>query len=157
MQAAIARHRTELFGRSGWRPLHEGGPPFTLSDYRVFVTACLDRQPGPPDPALETSLASFRRALEGTLASAGSTAIRMGPDAFLSLVAELVSPVRQALAPAYGTPLVRHSVSHRNQWGACRSSMDFPQTPDLNYSRASVYPPANRPPGTGSGGRMARR
>ena len=112
VQAAIARHRTELFGRAGWRPLHEGGPPFTLSDYRVFVTACLDRQPGPPDPAVETSLASFRRALEGTLASAGSTAIRMSPDGFLSLVAELVSPVISP-DPEPGTPTPLHRPQRR--------------------------------------------
>ena len=112
VQEAIARHRTELFGRAGWRPLHEGGPPFTLSDYRVFVAACLDRPPGPPDPAIETSLAAFRRALEGTLASAGSTAIRMGPDSFLSLAAELVSPVI-APSPESGTPTPLHRPHRR--------------------------------------------
>ena len=64
-------------------------PPFTLSDYRVFVVACLAVGPG---PAAETALGAFRRALEGTLASAGAHARRMEPDALLSLAAELIAP-----------------------------------------------------------------
>ena len=60
--------RRELLTSGGWRRLHAGGPPFTLSDYRVFLTACLSAGPG---PATETALGAFRRALEGTLASAG--------------------------------------------------------------------------------------
>ena len=63
--------------------------PFTLSDYRVFVVACLAVGPG---PAAETALGAFRRALEGTLASAGAHARRMEPDALLSLAAELIAP-----------------------------------------------------------------
>ena len=66
-----------------------GGPPFTLSDYRVFVTACLS---GGPGPATETVLGAFRRALEGTLASAGAQTRRLEPDALLSLAAELIAP-----------------------------------------------------------------
>ena len=69
--------------------MHAGGPPFTCSDYRVFVAACL---PGLPGPASETALTSFRRALEGTLASAGAHARRLEPDALLSLAAELAAP-----------------------------------------------------------------
>ena len=86
----MAQGRRDLFAHAGWRPLHAGGPPFTLSDYRVFVTACL---PGGPGPASETALGGFRRALEGTLASAGATALRLEPDALLSLAAELAAPV----------------------------------------------------------------
>ena len=108
VQEAIAAHRTSLFRDAGWRPLHEGGPPFTLSDYRVFVTACLDRSHTSPDPAAETALASFRRALEGTLASAGSTPIRLSPDFLLSLVEELVNPViSPGSEPDTPTPLHR--------------------------------------------------
>ena len=88
-RATMARCRREMFAHAGWRPLHEGGPPYTLSDYRVFVTACL---PGAPGPASETALGGFRRALEGTLASAGATARRLEPDALLSLAAELAAP-----------------------------------------------------------------
>ena len=73
----------------GWRRLYGGGPPFTLSDYRVFVTACLAAGPG---PATETALGAFRRALEGTLASAGAQTRRLEPDALLSLAAELTNP-----------------------------------------------------------------
>ena len=87
--ARMGRHRAELLSPGGWRRLHEGGPPFTLSDYRVFVTACLAGLPG---PAAETALGAFRRALEGTLASAGAAARRLEPDALLSLAAELVAP-----------------------------------------------------------------
>ena len=68
--ARMGSRRRDLLAPSGWRRLHEGGPPFTLSDYRVFVTACLA---GGPGPAAETALGAFRRALEGTLASAGAT------------------------------------------------------------------------------------
>ncbi len=89
VQAGMARRRRRLFDGAGWRPLHPGGPPFTLSDYRVFVTACLA---GPPGPASETALSAFRRALEGTLASAGAAARRLGPDGLLSLAAELAAP-----------------------------------------------------------------
>ena len=89
-RATMARCRREMFAHAGWRPLHEGGPPYTLSDYRVFVTACLS---GAPGPASETALGGFRRALEGTLASAGATARRLEPDALLSLAAELAAPV----------------------------------------------------------------
>ena len=87
--ARMGRHRAELLSPGGWRRLHDGGPPFTLSDYRVFVTACLAGLPG---PAAETALGAFRRALEGTLASAGAAARRLEPDGLLSLAAELVAP-----------------------------------------------------------------
>ena len=81
--------REKLFGHAGWRALHPGGPPFTCADYRVFVTVCVAGLPG---PASETALGSFRRALEGTLASAGAHARRLEPDALLSLAAELIAP-----------------------------------------------------------------
>ena len=81
--------RRELLAPGGWRRLHRGGPPFTLSDYRVFVTACLA---GGPGPASETALGAFRRALEGTLASAGASTRRLEPDGLLSLAAELTAP-----------------------------------------------------------------
>ncbi len=87
--ARMGRRRAELLAPGGWRRLHEGGPPFTLSDYRVFVTACLA---GGPGPAAETALGAFRRALEGTLASAGAAARRLEPDGLLSLAAELTAP-----------------------------------------------------------------
>ena len=89
VQAAMARGRADLLRGAGWRALHAGGPPFTLSDYRVFIAATLA---GPAGPAAETALGSFRRALEGTLASAGATARRIAPDALLSLAAELTAP-----------------------------------------------------------------
>jgi len=85
----MGERRRELLAPGGWRRLHEGGPPFTLSDCRVFVTACLA---GPPGPASETAPGAFRRALEGTLASAGATARRLEPDGLLSLAAELAAP-----------------------------------------------------------------
>ena len=84
-----ARRARGCWRAGGWRALHAGGPPFTLSDCRVFVTAGLG---GAPGPAAETALGSFRRALEGTLASAGAWARRLEPDALLSLAAELVAP-----------------------------------------------------------------
>ena len=87
--ARMAECRRDLLAPGGWRRLHSGGPPFTLSDHRVFVTACLA---GGPGPATETALGAFRRALEGTLASAGAQARRLEPDALLSLAAELVAP-----------------------------------------------------------------
>ena len=87
--SVMAGHRERLFGHAGWRALHEGGPPFTCSDYRVFLTAALA---GLPNTGTETSLAAFRRALEGTLASAGAQARLVEPDALLSLAAEWVSP-----------------------------------------------------------------
>ncbi len=89
LQAVMAARREALFSGAGWRPLHEGGPPFTLNDCRVFMTACL---PGRPGPASETALGSFRRAIEGALASIGTWARRLEPDALLSLAAELVAP-----------------------------------------------------------------
>ncbi len=87
--ARMGTRRRDLIAPGGWRRLHAGGPPFTLSDYRVFVTACLTALPG---PATETALGAFRRALEGTLASAGAATRRLEPDALLSLAAELVAP-----------------------------------------------------------------
>ncbi|MYE59032.1 MAG: TraC family protein, partial [Alphaproteobacteria bacterium] len=87
--ARMGMRRRDLLTPGGWRRLHDGGPPFTLSDYRIFVTACLA---GPPGPASETALGAFRRALEGTLASAGAEARRLEPDALLSLAAELAAP-----------------------------------------------------------------
>ena len=89
VQARIAMRRARLLGPAGWRALHPGGPPFTLADYRVFITGALA---GPPGPAAETALGAFRRALEGTLASAGAVARRLEPDALLSLAAELTAP-----------------------------------------------------------------
>ena len=89
VQAGMAVRRARLLEPAGWRPLHPGGPPFTLSDYRVFVAASLA---GPPGPATETALGSFRRALEGTLASTGAGTRRLAPDALLSLAAELTAP-----------------------------------------------------------------
>ena len=56
LQAVMAARREALFTGAGWRPLHEGGPPFTLNDCRVFLTACL---PGRPGPASETALGGF--------------------------------------------------------------------------------------------------
>ncbi len=91
VQAAMRERRERLLSPAGWRPLHPGGPPFTLRDYRVFVCAALAGSPG---PASETALGGFRRALEGTLASAGATARRLDPDGLLSLAAELVAPDR---------------------------------------------------------------
>ena len=85
----MGARRRDLLSPGGWHRLHPGGPPFTLSDYRVFVTACLA---GGPGPAAETALGAFRRALEGTLASAGAAARRLEPDGLLSLAAELVAP-----------------------------------------------------------------
>ena len=87
--ARMGAQRRELLASGGWRRLHGGGPPFTLSDYRVFVTACLAAGPG---PAAETALGAFRRALEGTLASTGAQTRRLEPDALLSLAAELTAP-----------------------------------------------------------------
>ena len=89
VQAGMATRRRALFSHAGWRPLHAGGPPFTLKDCRVFLAASLSGQAG---PAAETALGGFRRALEGTLASAGAEARRVDPDTLLSLVAELVAP-----------------------------------------------------------------
>ena len=89
VQARIGERRGALLRPAGWRRLHAGGPPNTLSDYRVFVTACLA---GPPGPAAETALGAFRRALEGTFASAGASARRLEPDALLTLAAELTAP-----------------------------------------------------------------
>ncbi|MDE0408583.1 MAG: TraC family protein, partial [Alphaproteobacteria bacterium] len=85
----MGQGRRDLLAPGGWRRLHGGGPPFTLSDYRVFLTACLS---GGPGPATETALGAFRRALEGTLASAGAQTRRLEPDALLSLAAELMAP-----------------------------------------------------------------
>ena len=59
--ARMGMGRRDLLASGGWHRLHGGGPPFTLSDYRVFVTACLAAGPG---PATETALGAFRRALE---------------------------------------------------------------------------------------------
>ena len=87
--SAMAERREALFAHAGWRALHAGGPPFTCSDYRVFVTAC---RAGRPGPASETALEAFRRALEGTLASAGAHARRLPPDSLVSLAAELIAP-----------------------------------------------------------------
>ncbi len=89
VQAGMAKRRGALFAHAGWRPLHAGGPPFTLNDCRVFLAACLA---GPAGPAAETALGGFRRALEGTLASAGAAARRVEPDVLLSLAAELAAP-----------------------------------------------------------------
>ncbi len=89
VQAAMRDRREQDFSHAGWRPLHAGGPPFTLSDYRVFICAAL---PGLPGPVPGTALAGFRRALEGTLASAGAATRRLGPDDLLSLAAELTAP-----------------------------------------------------------------
>ena len=87
--ARMGARRGALLSPGGWRRLHAGGPPFTLCDYRVFVTACLA---GGTGPASETALGAFRRALEGTLASAGAGTRRLEPDALLSLAAELTAP-----------------------------------------------------------------
>ena len=89
LQAVMAARREALFSGAGWRPLHAGGPPFTLNDCRVFLTACL---PGRPGPASETALGGFRRALDGALASIGTWARRLEPDGLLSLAAELTAP-----------------------------------------------------------------
>ena len=89
LHSVIARRRENIFRHAGWRALHPGGPPFTCADYRVFVTVCLAGLPG---PASETALGSFRRALEGTLASAGAHARRLAPDELLSLATELIAP-----------------------------------------------------------------
>ena len=109
VQAGMARGRLRLLEGAGWRALHPGGPPFTLSDYRVFVCASLA---GPPGPAPETALSAFRRALEGTLASAGAATRRLAPDALLSLAAELAAP---AIAPdaEAGTPTPLHRPQRR--------------------------------------------
>ena len=88
--SVMSGRREALFGHAGWRALHAGGPPFTCSDYRVFLTAC---RAGSPGPATETALGAFRRALEGTLASAGAHAKRLSPDELLSLAAELIAPM----------------------------------------------------------------
>ena len=88
-QAAMADSRVGMLKHAGWRPLHEGGPPFTLSDFRVLICATLA---GGPGPANEAALSAFRRALEGTLASVGAAARRIGPDALLSLAAEWTAP-----------------------------------------------------------------
>ena len=93
--ARMGSGRRDLLAPGGWRRLHAGGPPFTLSDYRVFVTACLaggTARSASPGPAAETALGAFRRALEGTLASAGAQTRRLEPDALLSLAAELTAP-----------------------------------------------------------------
>ena len=93
--ARMGTGRRDLLAPGGWRRLHAGGPPFTLSDYRVFVTACLaggTARSASPGPAAETALGAFRRALEGTLASAGASTRRLEPDALLSLAAELTNP-----------------------------------------------------------------
>ena len=89
VQAGMAKRRGALFAHAGWRPLHAGGPPFTLNDCRVFLAACMA---GPAGPAAETALGGFRRALEGTLASAGAEARRVEPDVLLSLASELAAP-----------------------------------------------------------------
>ena len=102
--SVMAERRERLFGHAGWAALHPGGPPFTCADYRVFLTACLA---GVPGPASETALGSFRRALEGTLASAGAHARRLEPDALLSLAAELIAPAMGKRGAVAGEALLR--------------------------------------------------
>ncbi len=109
VHAAMAKRRERELSHAGWRPLHAGGPPFTLSGCRVFVSAALA---GPPGPAPETALSGFRRALEGTLASAGAAARRLAPDALLSLAAELAAP-ETAPRPEPGTPTPLHRPQRR--------------------------------------------
>ena len=87
--AVMAKRREALLRGAGWRPLHTGGPPFTLNDCRVFLAASL---PGRPGPEPETALGGFRRALEGALASIGTWARRTEPDELLSIAAELTAP-----------------------------------------------------------------
>ena len=106
VQSAMGERRERLLSHAGWHPLHAGGPPFTLSDYRVFVCASLG---GPPGPAAETALGGFRRALEGTLASAGATARRLDPDGLLSLAAELTAPDLARDVDGLGRPRQRWS------------------------------------------------
>ena len=69
--ARMGSGRRDLLGPGGWRRLHGGGPPFTLSDYRVFVTACLagGSRPGRGDCA--------RRVPPGARRHAG---VRRGAD-----------------------------------------------------------------------------
>ena len=102
--SVMAERRERLFGHAGWAALHPGGPPFTCADYRVFLTACLAGLPG---PASETTLGAFRRALEGTLASAGAHARRLEPDALLSLAAELIAPAVGKQGAAVNDALLR--------------------------------------------------
>ena len=110
LHAVISERRENVFRHAGWRALHPGGPPFTCADYRVFVTVCLAGLPG---PASETALASFRRALEGTLAAAGAHARRLAPDELLSLATELIAPkvgrsgATPGAAPLQGATLLR--------------------------------------------------
>ena len=106
VQATMGERRERLLSHAGWRPLHPGGPPFTLSDYRVFVCAALA---GAPGPAPETALGAFRRALEGTLASAGAAARRLDPDGLLSLAAELTAPDISGDIDGLGRPRRRWS------------------------------------------------
>ena len=102
----MSGRREALFGHAGWRALHAGGPPFTCSDYRVLVTACCA---GAPGPGSETALGAFRRALEGTLASAGAHALRLPPDDLLSLADELIAPTVGQPGAAVGEALLRRA------------------------------------------------
>ena len=53
VQAHMGESRARLLAHGGWRALHAGGPPFTLADCRVFLTACLagPARPGSGDRA----------------------------------------------------------------------------------------------------------
>ena len=84
-------HGTAPGGAAGpWRLAQAASGRAALHAFRLQgVRHGLPRGPG---PAAETALGAFRRALEGTLASAGAHARRLEPDALLSLAAELVAP-----------------------------------------------------------------
>ena len=75
VQAHMGESRTRLLARGGWRPLHEGGPPFTLSDCRVFLAACLAgaSRPGSGDRARRLPPGARRHA---RLGRRGRTAAR---------------------------------------------------------------------------------
>ena len=92
------RRRARAYGQGPPRPAHlrrlapgctRAARPSRCRTTGWFVTACLAAGPG---PATETALGAFRRALEGTLASAGAQTRRLEPDALLSLAAELIAP-----------------------------------------------------------------
>ena len=90
VQAAMAVRRRGVLGHAGWRALHRGRP--AVHARRLPGVRGRGARQVPRGPRRRPRSQGFRRALEGTLASAGAAARRLAPDALLSLAAELTAP-----------------------------------------------------------------
>lgn len=103
----LANKRIEFFQGKNWQSLFTN--PFLIRDFRVFIAVSIPMSYGDKG---KKSLIALKDQLKTTLQSSGMRSIELLPDAFLSLIEELINPNKGMLAPQVRWNKLDHLKDH---------------------------------------------